>query len=233
MLLNGIICEFPFFLFIELHGLFIYLCFCLNGSSCITWHVCVFSIFKVHLNEINASFRTKNSICTNRIIADPSSWRRFLMKLWGWSFSVRPGWRQKQSLAVIWLLVLVWWGPPRLPDRPRRVCLFSLCERLAASRVDVIFQTAHQSVYVLGARKFFQINTAWFDLGGQTYQETNSVNRWGGKPPPDWSPRRGGEFRSNEILINVGGLRAPPTVYDGQFISRRKVNTAQQTYNNY
>lgn len=151
-----------------------------------------------------------------------------------WTFSVRLRRRLKQSLAVIWLLVLVWWGPPRLPEKtPPCLLVLSLCERLAASRVDVIFQTAHQSVYVLGARKFFQINTAWFDLGGQTYQETNSVNRWGGKPLPDWSLCRGGEFQSNEILINVGGLRAPPTVYDGQFISRRKVNTTQQTYNNY
>lgn len=31
----------------------------------------------------------------------------------------------------------------------------SLCVSNSASRVDVIFQTAHQCVYVLGARKFF------------------------------------------------------------------------------
>lgn len=41
------------------------------------------------------------------------------------------------------------------------------------------------------------------------------------------------EFQCNEILINVGGLRAAPTVYDGQFISQCKVNITQQTYNNY
>ena len=49
------------------------------------------------------------------------------------------------------------------------VCLFSVCEQLSASGVDVMFQTAHQCVYVLGARKFFPnkhslIQLGWADL---------------------------------------------------------------------
>lgn len=123
-------------------------------------------------------------------------------------------------------LVLVWTNPQQLPEKGLgNVCLFSLCEQLSASGVDVIFHTAHQWVYVLGARKFFQINTAWFNLGGQTYQATNSINRWGNKPVSHWLLSRAGRGgQRNEILINVGGLRTPPTVYDGQFISLCKVN---------
>lgn len=49
-----------------------------------------------------------------------------------------------------------------LPAPPRAPAVYILlrCVCLQRQRVDVIFQTSDQCVYILGARKFFQINTA-------------------------------------------------------------------------
>ena len=77
---------------------------------------------------------------------------------------------------------------------------------------------------------FFQINTAWFNLGGQTYQQTNSINRWGNNPAPHWSVGKKGTrwILCNEVLINVGGLRTQPMFMMDNLFSPCKVNTTLQ-----
>lgn len=60
------------------------------------------------------------------------------------------------------------------------VCLFSLCEQLSVKGGRDISNSTSVRLCIGCPEIFFQINTAWFNLGGQTYQATNSINRWGG-----------------------------------------------------